>query len=216
MTNERLGFDASVLQQLRDIKQATGLSEVSGDVSPGDVFVACSQNSEQRQGHIAQAIQAGAVGLVMDEQMEAPVNIALPVIRVADLAARRGILASQFYGDPTADIECVGITGTNGKPSIAYHVSDLTNALGKRGGYSGTLGVGFPGSLTLGSMTTPPPVTLQKHFARFREQCVERVALEVSSHALDQNRARDVHFDVGVFSNLTRDHLDYNLSLIHI
>ena len=96
MTNERLGFDASVLQQLRDIKQATGLSEVSGDVSPGDVFVACSQNSEQRQAHIAQAIQAGAVGLVMDEQMEAPVNIALPVIRVADLAARRGILASQF------------------------------------------------------------------------------------------------------------------------
>ena len=106
-----------------------------------------------------------------------------------------------------------GTTGTNGKTSIAYHVSDLTNALGKRGGYCGTLGSGLPGSLTLGAMTTPPPVTLQKQFAHFREQGVERVALEVSSHALDQNRARDVRFDVGVFSNLTRDHLDYHKTM---
>lgn len=213
MTSEQLSFDASVLQQLRDISEATGLSEVSGDVSPGDVFIACSQNSEQRHGHIDQAIQAGAVGLVIDEQAKAPLNARLPVIRVADLAARRGLLASQFYEDPTADIECVGVTGTNGKTSIAYHVSDLTNALGKRGGYSGTLGSGSPGSLTLGSMTTPPPVTLQRQFAHFREQGMERVALEVSSHALDQNRARDVHFDVGVFSNLTRDHLDYHQTM---
>ena len=213
MTSERLSFDASALQQLRDIDEITGLSEVSGDVSPGDVFVACSQNSEQRQGHIDQAIQAGAVGLVIDDQAEAPENLGLPVIRVSDLAARRGILASHFYGDPSADIECVGITGTNGKTSIAYHVSDLTNALGKRGGYSGTLGSGSPGALTSAFMTTPPPVTLQRQFAHFREQGVERVALEVSSHALDQNRARDVHFDVGVFSNLTRDHLDYHQTM---
>ena len=213
MTSEQLSFDASVLQQLRDISEATGLSEVSGDVSPGDVFIACSQNSEQRHGHIDQAIQAGAVGLVIDEQAKAPLDTTLPVIRVAELAARRGLLASQFYEDPTADIECVGVTGTNGKTSIAYHVSDLTNALGKPGGYSGTLGSGSPGSLTLGAMTTPPPVTLQRQFAHFREQGMERVALEVSSHALDQNRARDVHFDVGVFSNLTRDHLDYHQTM---
>ena len=213
MTSERLDFDASVLQQLRDIKEATGLSEVSGDVCPGDIFVACSQHNDQRERHIAQAIEAGAVGLVIDEQSKSPLDTAVPVIRVADLAATRGILASQFYGDPSANIECVGITGTNGKTSIAYHVSDLTNALGKRGGYCGTLGSGLLGSLTLGAMTTPPPVTLQKQFAHFREQGVERVALEVSSHALDQNRARDVRFDVGVFSNLTRDHLDYHKTM---
>ena len=74
MTSERLDFDASVLQQLRDIKEATGLSEVSGDVCPGDIFVACSQHSDQREQHIAQAIEAGAVGLVIDEQSKSPLN----------------------------------------------------------------------------------------------------------------------------------------------
>ncbi len=211
--NERFGIAATLLQQIRNVDEATGLSEVSGDVCPGDLFVACSQNKKQREQHIAEATQAGAVGLIIDEQASVPTNYRLPVIRVADLAARRGMLASQFYGDPTADIECVGITGTNGKTSIAYHVSDLTNILGKRGGYCGTLGIGAPGSLIEGSMTTPAPVTLQKRFAAFREQGVDRVAVEVSSHALDQDRARDVHFDIGVFSNLTRDHLDYHQTM---
>ena len=96
--NERFGI-ATLLQQIRNVDEATGLSEVSGDVCPGDLFVACSQNKKQREQHIAEATQAGAVGLIIDEQASVPTRFAARHSG-ADLAARRGMLASQFMGTP--------------------------------------------------------------------------------------------------------------------
>lgn len=203
-------FDTNMLERLRATARGGGLTESSGDVLPGDIFIACALELGQRQRHIDQAIDNGAVGLIVDATTEAPNVTKLPIFQIADLTASRGALASAFYRDPSNLIECVGITGTNGKTSIAYHIANLSSLLGTRCGYSGTLGWGELDALAHSNMTTAPPVALQKQFAEFATLGVQRVALEVSSHALDQDRAANVHLNVGVFSNLTRDHLDYH------
>lgn len=207
--------NAKTVLELQQIDQIKGLSEESAAVVPGDVFFACASCDERRQAHINQAAQAGAVGLVIDQDASAPAQYQLPVIRVAGLAQRRGAIAAAFYGDPSQHIECIGITGTNGKTSIAYHIASLSNAMSKPCGYSGTLGSGQLDALKSDAMTTAPPVTLQRQFSDFQSMGIQRVALEVSSHALAQERAREVHMDVGVFSNLTRDHLDYHTTMDH-
>lgn len=209
-----MGIESSIsltTQQIRQIKGVTGLSEESSQVRPGDVFLACAKDSTQRARHIKQAAENGAVGIVVDAQASEPSG--LPLIKVHDLASNRGALAADFYAYPSRQIECVGVTGTNGKTSIAYHVANLSNLLGISSGYSGTLGNGVLGQLSPTSMTTPPPVTLQRLLAGFKNQGLQRAAFEISSHALDQDRAKHVELDVGVFSNLTRDHLDYHQSM---
>lgn len=200
-------------QQIRQIKGVKGLSEESSQVRQGDVFVACAKDPTNRAQHIKQAIENGAVGVVVDGQATAVEVSGLPLIQVPDLASRRGVLAADFYAYPSKQLECVGVTGTNGKTSIAYHVANLSNLLGIHSGYSGTLGNGALEQLSPSSMTTPPPITLQRVIASFQNQGLRRAAFEISSHALDQGRAKQVELDVGVFSNLTRDHLDYHQSM---
>ena len=129
------------------------------------------------------------------------------------LARQRGALAAAFYEDPSREMTCIGVTGTNGKTSIAYHLADLGNLLGVPTGYSGTLGWGTPQDLVDSAMTTASPVFLQKQLAEMAHKGMKQIALEVSSHALDQDRVQAVQMDVGVFSNLTRDHLDYHGSM---
>ena len=107
----------------------------------------------------------------------------------------------------------IGVTGTNGKTSIAYHLADLGKLLEVPTGYSGTLGWGALQDLVDSAMTTASPVLLQKQLAAMAHRGMKQIALEVSSHALDQDRVQAVHMDVGVFSNLTRDHLDYHGSM---
>jgi UDP-N-acetylmuramoyl-L-alanyl-D-glutamate--2,6-diaminopimelate ligase len=200
-------------QQIRQIKGVIGLSEESSQVRHGDIFVACARDLSQRSEHIKQAAEKGAVGFIVDAQAPELELYGLPVVKIASLALQRGALAAEFYAYPSNGLECVGVTGTNGKTSIAYHVANLSNLLGIDSGYSGTLGNGVLGQLSPSSMTTPPPVTLQRLLAGFKHQGLQRAAFEISSHALDQDRAKHVELNVGVFSNLTRDHLDYHQSM---
>lgn len=188
--------------------EATGLCEDSRSVRPGDLFIAASDNYEARAAHIEQAIGAGAVAVLVPNQ---PVeHVAVPVLVVDDLAARRSELAARFYHQPSKDVCCLGVTGTNGKTSIAFHVADLSQRLGIASGYCGTLGWGELDSLQPTQLTTPSAVALQGYLAAMRGEGANRIAMEVSSHALDQGRVAAVQFDVAVFSNLTRDHLDYH------
>lgn len=200
-------------RQIREIQGVTALSEESSQVLPGDVFVACAHDPVKRAQHIKQAVENGAVGVVTDGQSAGVQAHGLPLVKVPNLASRRGALAARFYGDPSHEMQCVGITGTNGKTSIAYHVANLSSLLGVQCGYSGTLGNGVLGHLSSTTMTTPAPVTVQRLLAEFQRQGLERAALEISSHALDQDRAIHVQLDVGVFSNLSRDHLDYHQTM---
>jgi len=204
--------DLLATQSVPDL-EISGISEMSGDVQAGDLFLALGKLVSQRR-HLDEAKRLGAVCALTDKPLSFGSDFSdFPIIYIGDLANRRGILASKFFSNPSRDLECIGITGTNGKTSIAYWVADLSSRIGIKTGYSGTLGWGTLENLRPGSLTTPNAVDIQERlFHLLREGCL-RTAIEVSSHSLDQGRVSDVIFDIGVFSNLTRDHLDYHKTM---
>ncbi len=184
-----------------------GLTEDSRSVSEGDAFVAVQGQSSDGHDFALEAEQNGAACVLAEHSL---VGLAIPVVRVEHLRARRGTLAARFYAEPSGAMTCVGVTGTNGKTSIAHYIADMASKVGVPCGYLGTLGWGQPPELEPSSLTTEDAITTQRRLACLRQNGCGWVALEASSHALAQGRVDDVQFAVGVFSNLTRDHLDYH------
>ena len=190
-----------------------GLCENSTMVLANDIFIATSADLIQRENHIEQALAAGAAAVIYDQGGTPPIQRHVPMLSVADLAVRKSGLATKFFASPSTDVECIGITGTNGKTSIAYHVANFSDSLGVPCGYCGTLGWGLVADLAEAALTTPNAVEMQRRIANLRDNNVTRLALEVSSHALAQGRIDDVQMDVAVFSNLSRDHLDFHKTM---
>jgi UDP-N-acetylmuramoyl-L-alanyl-D-glutamate--2,6-diaminopimelate ligase len=186
------------------------LAEDSRRIGPGDVFVAVRGASADGHDHAAAAVARGAVAVLAERPLP---GLGVPVVVVPELRARRGALAARLHGHPGERLYCVGITGTNGKTSIAHHLADLASRLGFAAGYVGTVGWGRVGALTASRLTTEDPITLQDRLAALVDDGCRWAVLEVSSHALAQQRVRDVPFRAAVFSNLSRDHLDYHGSL---
>lgn len=180
-------------------------------VKPGDVFLAFRGEYADGRKYIADAIAAGAAAVLWEAE-DFAWNDAWPVsnLAIAQLRAQAGIVAAHLLGDPSRTLWVTGITGTNGKTSISHWLAQAFTLLGGKGGVLGTVGNGFPGALESSTHTTLDPVSLQGWFARLRNAGATHVALEVSSHGLDQARAHGVQFDCAVFTNLTRDHLDYH------
>jgi UDP-N-acetylmuramoyl-L-alanyl-D-glutamate--2,6-diaminopimelate ligase len=187
----------------------TGLAEHTAEVEPGYGFVCVTKDPRQQVRHITQAESSGAVAILTDVKA-ASVTTTLPVFELEDLVEQRGKLAASFYKHPSAAIHCIGITGTNGKTSVAYHITDMLNQLGCKAGYMGTLGWGLLGDLKDPDLTTGNPVALQRRLAELKDLGCQVVAIEISSHALDQERAHDVQIKLAIFTNLSRDHLDYH------
>jgi UDP-N-acetylmuramoyl-L-alanyl-D-glutamate--2,6-diaminopimelate ligase len=191
-----------------------GVTTDSRSVRPGTLFIAV--RGSQADGHrfVAEAVARGAAGLVV----ERPVDAAAPQVVVYDGRRAAVALARAWYGDPAAGMTLVGITGTNGKTTTAGLVRHLLNRDGVTGSI-GTLGAfdGAGGAVpsAAGSLTTPGPVDLQATFAALRDRGVRRVAMETSSHSLDQSRLDGLLFQAAVFTNLTRDHLDYHGTMEH-
>ncbi|MFC1683846.1 UDP-N-acetylmuramoyl-L-alanyl-D-glutamate--2,6-diaminopimelate ligase [Pseudomonadota bacterium] len=195
----------------------SGLSLDSRMVESGTLFLACSGGSFHGLEFVPQAATNGAAAVVCepnDEWSQERISalaegLAIPAIVVPGLASRVSGLAARFYGDPSHAVDVIGVTGTNGKTSCTQF---LAQALGEETpcGIIGTLGNGFAGALKAGRHTTPEPVELQATLADLRQQGAKAVALEVSSHALDQGRAAAVHIDTAVLTNLSRDHLDFH------
>jgi len=185
----------------------TGLSEDSRTVVAGDAFVAVRGQTSDGHLHIGEAVRRGAAAILCER---APADTCVPVVEVSQLSLRRGEIARRFCADPSAELHCVGVTGTNGKTSIAHFLAQLTGLLGGRCGYLGTIGWGFLEALEPARLTTDDAITLQKHLRVLCEGGADAVAMEVSSHALSQGRVDEIAFDGAVFSNLSRDHLDYH------
>lgn len=186
-----------------------GLAEDSRRVSPGEAFVAVRGEFVDGHAFAADAVARGAVAVLAEHDLE---GLNVPVVVVPELRARRGALAARFYGYPGRALHCVGVTGTNGKTSIAHYVADLATRLGVAAGYLGTIGWGRVGHLQPARLTTEDPITVQRRLAALVANGCRWAALEVSSHALAQERIVDVPFATAVFSNLSRDHLDYHAS----
>ena len=192
---------------------ARNLCADSRAVAPGDVFVAYPGARADGRGFIADAVARGAAAVLWERQGAAAPAIDVPNVAVDDLQALSGWIAHRVYGRPSEQLWTVGVTGTNGKTSVSQWIAQAFELLGRRCAVVGTLGCGFPGGLEESLNTTPDALTLHRLFARYLAQGAQAAAMEVSSIGLDQGRVNGVHFDVAVFTNLTRDHLEYHGSM---
>jgi UDP-N-acetylmuramoyl-L-alanyl-D-glutamate--2,6-diaminopimelate ligase len=179
-------------------------------VRPGDVFVALAGASTHGLRHAGAARARGAAAVLHDGL--APAGIAVPegALAVPGLRGRLGDWADRVAGRPSAALRVVGVTGTNGKTSTVQLLTHALEALGVPAGSIGTLGAGRVGRIVEGERTTPDVLSVHALLGRLREEGAAAVAMEVSSHALDQGRVDGVRFEVAVFTNLSRDHLDYH------
>ncbi len=189
-----------------------GIAMDSRSVRPGYLFLACRGIASHGLRFAAEAIGRGAAAIAWEpgEGIEVA-GLGVPTVRVEALARRAGEIAARFYGDPSRRLRVIGITGTNGKTSVAHYLAQsLDQPPAARAGIIGTLGVGLYGETVASTHTTPDAVTNQRLLASFRDRGASAVAMEVSSHALDQARVGGIHFETAVFTNLSHDHLDYH------
>lgn len=181
-------------------------------VLPGDVFLAFRGEYADGRDYIEMALANGAVAVLWDPADDFAWKPAWQVANLAvpELRARAGIVAGHVCGNPSRAMRVIGITGTNGKTSISHWLAQAFSLLGQKAALIGTVGNGFYGELTQTTHTTPDPVTVQHKLAEYRRQGAHVVTMEVSSHGLDQARVNGVEFHTALFTNLTRDHLDYH------
>ena len=193
--------------------QVADLTLDSRSVRPGAAFLACRGRTRHGLEFAPAAVAAGARAVLWEPApgVSAP-EFAAPVLTVAvpELGAQAGFIADRFFGAPSARLMVVGVTGTNGKTTCAWLLAAALSASGRSCAYLGTLGAGLAGQIVAGTRTTPDAVTLQRQLAQLCEAGAAAVAMEVSSHALDQRRCAGVRFQIAAFTNLSRDHLDYH------
>ncbi len=200
------GFATAPAIEIRDI------SSDSRTLKSGDLFLACGGDSSHGLDYVADAVTAGVAAIAWDSSTaEAPAaEIGVPMIAVPDLAAHLGEIANRFFSRPSEHVNVIGVTGTNGKTTVAWLIAQCCELLGERCGYVGTLGTGVGEVVDGEGMTTPGAIELHRNLADFRDAGAGWAAIEVSSHALSQRRVDGVTFDTVLFTNLSRDHLDYH------
>ncbi len=187
-----------------------GIHHDSRCIARGELFVALPGSRCDGGGFVRSALTAGAVAAVCDRATRESLGSGLPLLVVADVEACAGRIAAVVFGEPAAALQLVGVTGTNGKTSCTYLLESVWQAAGRKVGVIGTVTQRWPGHRRVASMTTPPARDLQALLAEISEAGCDTVAMEVSSHALAQHRVSGCSFDVAIFTNLTRDHLDYH------
>ncbi len=190
------------------------LTSDSRNVRTGDTFVAYRGETRDGRDYIPQAIANGATAVISEAfDFKGEFKFLVTHVDVRDLRQHAGKIASHVYGRPSSRLWMVGVTGTNGKTSCSHWIAQSLTRMQRTCAIAGTLGNGFPGKLETGVNTTPDAVWLQGKLRDWDRAGARAVAMEVSSHGLDQGRVAGVEFDVALFTNLTRDHLDYHGSM---
>jgi len=189
-----------------------GIASDSRALKRGDLFLAYGGDNSHGLDYLSDAVTAGAAAIAWDSSTsDAPsAEVGVPMVAVPYLSKRLGEIANRFYDRPSAELSVVGVTGTNGKTTVAWLIAQCYEQLGKPCGYIGTLGSGVGEIIDGEGMTTPGAIELHGVLDGFRGQGAECAAIEVSSHALAQDRVDGVGFDTVMFTNLSRDHLDYH------
>lgn len=185
-------------------------------LTPGDLFFAYPGDQHDGRQYLLEALKKNPAALVCESQgfeHFKPHQTHTPIILVQDLKEKISHIAGRFYGDPSKTIKVTGITGTNGKTTVSHLLYQAWQGLGLSAGCMGTLGVKGGGMQEHTGLTTPDALHLQKYLKRFKDLGVSHVAMEVSSHALMQDRTKGITFDTAVYTNLTPEHLDYHQTM---
>ena len=192
-----------------------GLRLDAREIREGEAFVAVQGLSSHGLDFVQQALERGARAVIFDPGEAAAPALPAGVVAVAvpALRSRLGPIADRCFGSPSARLSIAGITGTNGKTTCAWLLAEAASRLGAPCAYAGTLGAGFPPLPAPTTHTTPDVLSVHRLLARLEQGGAARVAMEVSSHALDQGRIDGVRLEIAAFTNLTRDHLDYHGTL---
>ncbi len=191
--------------QARDL-EVTDLAYDNRAVSPGALFFCVPGFTRDGHDYAPDAIDRGAVALVV----ERPLNLGVPEVRVSSVREAMAPAAAAFYGDPTRDLDVIGVTGTNGKTTTAFLIRGLLEAAGRQTGLLGTVKSIVGGQERPVERTTPEAIDLQRTFRGMLDAGDRACAIEVSSHALELHRADAIHFAAAIFTNLTQDHLDFH------
>ncbi len=191
------------------------LTQDSRKVGPGTVFVAIRGSSGDGHRFLDKAAKAGAVALVVEDESAVPKDFAGAVVKVPSTRVALDRLAPRFFGNPAENLFCVGVTGTNGKTTVTYMIEAIFKKFGWPTGVMGTIDHHLGDRRWVSSLTTPDPITLHGRLKEFKALGAQAAAFEVSSHALQQHRADSLPFAVGIFTNFTRDHLDYHGDMDH-
>ena len=201
----------SVMESLGDLqREILGVNMDSRQVENGDLFVAVKGTQTDGHAYIAKAIAQGAKAILQSEPLPTDPVEGVTYVRVADTEDAVGKAATQFYNDPTGKLKLVGVTGTNGKTTIATVLYNMFRSLGYKCGLCSTVCNFIDGRAIEADHTTPDPITLNKLLAQMADEGCEYAFMECSSHAIHQKRIGGLRFVGGIFTNLTRDHLDYH------
>lgn len=203
----------AIIDSLGDLgREITGVNIDSRKVAPGDLFIAVKGTQVDGHAYISAAIEHGAVAVLQSESLpeESPEGVVF--VRTSDTEEAVGRAATHFYGDPTSKLRLVGVTGTNGKTTTATLLYQMFRAFGHKCGLCSTVNNYIDGRVVEADHTTPDPITLNRLLAEMAEEGCEYAFMECSSHAIHQKRIGGLRFDGGIFTNLTRDHLDYHLT----
>ncbi len=187
----------------------TNLHFDSRKLGLNDVFIAIKGTQSDGHNYIKKATEKGAIAIVCEELPEQIIN-GITYVKVADSSSALATMASNFYNNPSQNLQLIGITGTNGKTTIASLLYQLFTRAGYKTGLLSTVKIMVDKKVYKATHTTPDSITINKYLAEMSEAGVEYCFMEVSSHGIDQKRTEGLHFEGGIFTNLSHDHLDYH------
>lgn len=190
--------------------EISGIAYDSRKVNKGDLFICVSGYKYDGHNYISDAIQKGAVAFITEKDTAAAEAV---MVKVESSRSAMPILASNFYGNPSQKLRLIGITGTNGKTTTTYLIKSIMEANKKKVGLLGTISTQIGDKIYISSRTTPEALDLQCLFREMADSDVDYVVMEVSSHSLDLGRVEGCNFKIGVFTNLTQDHLDFHKTI---
>jgi UDP-N-acetylmuramoyl-L-alanyl-D-glutamate--2,6-diaminopimelate ligase len=206
LTDVLAGCGAEQTSGGRTPADVTGVSQDSRKVKPGDLFVAVPGTKEDGAQFVGEAVSRGAVAVVSEKSLSSQV----PFFKVSNARKALALIAANFHGRPADKLTMLGVTGTNGKTTTTYLLEAMATAAYSSTGVIGTLGYKVGGQFHSTAHTTPDPLELHRILKEMVDAGVETVVMEVSSHALLQERVHGITFKAAAFTNLTRDHLDYH------